>query len=591
MSAENTIHPGTPQAEQARAVASERRRTRTVLLIAFLVALIVRGVAGWYAGSAQPQEIRYITIARGLMAGNGFHGLDNRYPDIIQPPLFPMMLAVALVLPGPDLAIARGVSILMGALLVFPCAVIARRLFGEKTTRRVACLVAVYPLLADISAAAITESTFALLVMLAALSVWRALDTGDSGGGPLPSVTAGLLLGLAFLTRPEGLAYLAAAWAACAVDALLSRSLVRTALAHLRKVLFILAGFAVVVAPYLVWVHARIGHWMMAPKATLVHVHQTLSQEGQREGWNEPYGSLIFWEHVKFGLNEQSTAIRAHEGFSGASAGITEGLLVSDDDAVTILSPMMAVRTGVRNFGELYLETIKYGFVIPSLLVMMLGIGLVSRPWVGPFRRAAMIVLVFLGGSFTFLVSHVEPRFLYAAIPFLLPWMGEGWRRSEAWAIGTFSGDGGRTRTRERLVRAGVGTVVLVLTLLHLPPALRITSNLWSEHRELGQWLLKEVGPDRKVMAATPVVAYYAAARYEVMPYADLDSLLDYARSKGVEYLVADRAEIPSFRPQLTSLLIPERPHPGLEVIRALHEGTPHAIFLYSVLPVGQSAR
>src|SRR5678815_3308512 len=103
---------------------------------------------------------------------------------------------------------------------------------------------------------------------------------------------------------------------------------------------------------------------------------------------------------------------------------IRDRLLVSDDDAVTILSPMMAVRTGVRNFGELYLETIKYGFVIPSLLVMMLGIGLVSRPWVGPFRRAAMIVLVFLGGSFTFLVSHVEPRFLYAAIPFLLPWMG-----------------------------------------------------------------------------------------------------------------------------------------------------------------------
>jgi len=33
-------------------------------------------------------------------------------------------------------------------------------------------------------------------------------------------------------------------------------------------------------------------------------------------------------------------------------------------------------------------------------------------------------------------------------------------------------------------------------------------------------------------MAATPVVAYYAAARYEVMPMADLDKLIDYAEAK-----------------------------------------------------------
>jgi len=585
--AENTIGSGTPQAD-----AAERRRTRNTLLLAFLAALLVRGVAAWYAGSAQPQEVRYITIARGILSGAGFHGLDNRFPDIIQPPLYPMMLAVALMLPGPDLGIARGVSLLLGALLILPCAIIARRLFGEPAARRAACLVAVYPLLADMSSAAITESTFALLVTLAALGLWRSLELETTRPGRLLAGVSGLLLGLSFLTRPEGLTYLMAAWAVCLVNAFWNRHASGTALRCARSMGLLAAGFAAVVIPYLLWIHAQTGHWLLAPKAILVEVHQTLMQEGQREGWKEPYGSLMFYEHVKFGLNHDDTAIRAHEGFSIASAGVTQGLLVSDEDEVASLSPLMAVRMALRNFSELYLETIKYGFVIPSLLLMLAGIGLVSRPWVGEFRRAALIVLVFLLGSFTFLVTHVEPRFLYTAMPFLLPWIAEGWRRSEVWACDSFvpRGSGG-AELKRRVLRGLVGAVVLGLTLMHLPPAVRITSGLWAEHRELGRWLGKESKPEQKVMAATPVVAYYAGTKFEVLPYADLDSLVSYARHKGVDYLVADRAEIPTFRPQLTSLLIPERPHPGLTLVKGMHEGTTRAIFLYSVTPPGESAR
>src|SRR5437867_6891606 len=109
VSAENTIGSIGSQA----AGHAERRRTRIAVATAFMVALLIRALAAWYLGSAQPQEVRYITIARGIISGQGYHGLDNRFPDIVQPPLFPMILSVALLLPGPDLAVARGVSILM----------------------------------------------------------------------------------------------------------------------------------------------------------------------------------------------------------------------------------------------------------------------------------------------------------------------------------------------------------------------------------------------------------------------------------------------------------------------------------------------
>jgi len=587
MSAENTTRYGGPQGGEV-----EARRTRTVLLIAFVVALAIRAGAAWFVGSAQPQEVRYVTIARGILSGAGFHGLDNRFPDIIQPPLYPMMLSAALVLPGPDLGVARGLSVLMGALLVFPCAMITRRLFGERAARRTACLAAVYPLLADMSSVAITESTFAILVTIAALVTWRALEGEDVRFRPGPAAAAGLLLGLAFLTRPEGLTYLAATWMVCMADAVWRNASLASVVRHLKPVALSAAGFAAVVLPYLLWVHGQTGHWLLAPKGILVQVHQNLMQEGQRESWKEPFGSLMFYEHVKFGLNKDATSIRAHEEFSNASAGMAQGLLISDEEETSSLSPLMALRTVLRNFSELYLETVKYGFVIPSLLLMLAGIGLVSRPWLGEFRRGTIIVLLYLLGSFTFLVTHVEPRFLYTAVPFLLPWIAEGWHRSELWAAASFAqGTSRGAAIRRRCLRGAIGTVVIALTLIHLPPAVRITASLWAEHREMGLWLRDQAKPDQKVMAATAVVAYYAGTRFEVLPYADLEGLVRYARHKGVEYLVADRAEIPTYRPQLTSLLIPERPHPGLLLVRALHEGTPRAIFLYRIAHSAESVR
>ncbi len=120
---------------------------------------------------------------------------------------------------------------------------------------------------------------------------------------------------------------------------------------------------------------------------------------------------------------------------------------------------------------------------------------------------------------------------------------------------------------------------------MHLVPDPRQSERLWAEHRELGLWLKNAERPGGTVMAATPVVSYYAGAGFEVLPYAGVDDMLRYARYKGVKYLVVDRAEIPTFRPQLTRLLNPARRQPGLDLVKSLHEGSSHAIFLYRLVP------
>ena len=91
--------------------------------------------------------------------------------------------------------------------------------------------------------------------------------------------------------------------------------------------------------------------------------------------------------------------------------------------------------------------------------------------------------------------------------------------------------------------------------------------------------------------ARSPITCRTSDGRFEVLPYADLPEVVSFARHVGAEYLVVDRAEIPSLRPQLTNLLVPSRPHPGLELVNIMHERTRHAVFLYRVTPTDTPAR
>lgn len=572
----------------------ERERTRLSLSAAFVAALLVRAAVAWYCGAAQPQEVRYITIARGIISGQGFVGLDTRYPDIIQPPLYPMILAAAFLLPGPELAIARGISALMGALLVLTGGTIARRMLGDRAARRTGWLIAFYPLLSHMSGVAITESTFTTLVTSALLLLWTVLDAPPNGARSRSFlICVGLLLGLAYLTRPEGLTYLAAAIFLVMVGQLVKSAPILARVRGALAILWLLLGFSVAATPYLVWVKSQTGRWLLAPKAVLVEVHHAMIQEGQRENWKEPYTSPLFYEHVRFSLNKDATAIRSREQFSSPGIGVTQGLLASDEAGdVSLFEPKMAARMALRNLQEIYLESAKDGFVIPTFFLLLAGIGLVSRPWVGELLKATMITLVFFCASFSFLLTHVESRFLYPALPYVLPWIAEGWRRVELWVLASVPGGGAvRAAMRQRIIKGFVAVLLVLLSIPHLITEVNHSSGRWAEHREMGLWVKSRSGPSPCIMGVAPVTAFYAGGKFEVLPYADLPEVVTYARHVGAEYLVIDRAEIPSLRPQLTNLLVPSRPHPGLELVNIMHERTRHAVFLYRVTPSDTPAR
>jgi len=558
----------------------DRRGHYTVLLLAFLAAFGIRAALAWASGAAAPQEVRYIDIAEGLLDGSAFEKTGTRFPAIIQPPFYPFLIVLARSVIGEPLAAARGASALLGALLVFPAASLTRRILGGQAARRAAWIAATYPLLSHISGLSMTESTFGLLVATAAVLFHRA---GEDEGVVVSLLAGGGLLGLAFLTRPEGLAY--ALGGSSLVFLYLWRSHKRGFLRAAGCAMIPILGFLLFAGPYAVWIHGKTGRWLVAPKAILTQAHNSIMTEGAREGWPEKYGTRTFYERVKFGLNRDGTDLRSAEVFRTMGLLPGEGPRPAPERAISdLVQPGHLARVVARNLGHLYLETIKYGLVIPTLLMIFAAIGVTSQPWrQGPQRRGQIMMVWWLLAGGSSVLSYVQPRFLYSSIVFVIPWMAEGWRRVEAWAWESFGSPPG-------ILGKGwtaLLTVAVAVSLVHVMPPTRETASTWAEHRQAGL-ALKELGTgDGRVMALTDVVSFYAGMPFEMLPYADLDDLLRYARLRAVRYIVADMVEYPSFRPQLSTLLDPNAPHPGLRPALIVDDHPGNRLVIYELLPEG----
>jgi 4-amino-4-deoxy-L-arabinose transferase-like glycosyltransferase len=145
-----------------------------------------------------------------------FHLGHEAVPTAYRPPGFPVFLAVAHELFGPGLRPQRLAQVLVGVAVVILIGVVARQLWGPRTGLIAAALAAISPVLVLFGATLESEPLFTAL-MLAALSCALAARTrrGDGRRVLAWATAAGVLAGLASLTRPEGLA-VALAVALCA---------------------------------------------------------------------------------------------------------------------------------------------------------------------------------------------------------------------------------------------------------------------------------------------------------------------------------------------------------------------------------------
>ena len=251
-------------------------RARSIVAAAVVLGLALRvafAFGYWVGKPLTHDETEYLHLARNVAQGRGFtYGhtspADGTSPQFGRAPLYPAFLAAVLRVsgtsrgdneaPGPsELNAIKAAQAILGAIVIWLIAVLAGRAAGPAAMAMAAVVAALYPPLAWIGAYVLSETLFMVFALSAVAILGLVVDANASTSTrsqrteDLIVFTAGLVAGLATLTRPFMLLFLLVA----AVWLLLRR--------RLRTLAALAVGAMVVVLPWTARNVQATGHFVL----------------------------------------------------------------------------------------------------------------------------------------------------------------------------------------------------------------------------------------------------------------------------------------------------------------------------------------
>ena len=507
-----------------------------------------------------------LAIARSLVEGRGFDSGGAEHPDASRSVLFPLAVAaVDAVVRSPELA-ARVVVVLSGALIVLPMFFLARSAFGPGAALATIPLGAVSCIVAA-SSRLLSTPLFVLLATWAVAACWSAAQRrGFRRWG-----VAGAVMGLAALTRPEGLALplALATWGLVAVwwRGGLRRDALSRAVACAGTLLLV---FAVVYAPYAVWVSARLGRLALAPGIDYVRAERSVSDHLQLR---ELESDVPWTSRARFLLTRDHKSLYLETFFLTGKFPEPDADVVApgtgEDPAVVAMNDNPPWRVAVRRRWNIVLGNLlrvprkAYWAHYLRPVIVALGAAGVASACLRRRGRQALLLLGLSGiASLTPFVNHIEDRFF--SLPFTLGAIAvaAGWafldrviRRPftpghARWLLATIHLAIFGWIAWEGAVHDGVRTEALARAAL-----------LRSHAASAGVRLAPGA-----ILGIDPHFAYWAGRRYRPIPFGTADGILDFARANGAVAIVLEGRRDLQERPDLEWLTRNELP-PQLRLV------------------------
>ncbi len=530
---------------RARASSSPRRRRVLLVVAALAVGFALRVAIASTDDAPATDETAYLRSGISLVEGDGF--ARNGRPELHFPPFVPFLLGVsAEVFDDPHTGTVL-LTCLSSTALILPLTLLSRRLAGPTAAVATAWVAALAPGLSTTltNRGAGTEAEYTLLVVSA---VWLVVSGLDRAGTArlVRLAVAGLLIGFAYLTRPEGLFFAVPLGLAILVFCARRRPAPPAAngdggrpwrpLAAVVPAVAFAVPILVCVVPYAGYLHAHTGSWQLSAKTQDVSIDAWRAvARSHREARDE-----ILWGLDETGLHfpteRRSLVALARED--------THGYVGIVGTNVEMLGEQLFMPEDGHPVEWLLLPA-------PVWVVALLGAWRWRRSWL-----ARLILAVCALPVATTLAFFVQPRYLVVLVALATVFVGAG------------------LATMSQRWRRPVFAVLLVALALSSIQAFHGSAGGWwhptdgSDQQAAGEWIAAHTRPDDRVMTRSMVVEYYSHRQSMAMPYADLPEIIAYARYYGAQYLVADWYTVDRLRPQLRVLREPE----AREGLRLVHE-------------------
>lgn len=458
-----------------------------------------------------------VPAARALRAGE-----VTPQSFLFRGPGYPLMLAAASALAGGDEFLGARLLNVAAALAAAAAAfLLVRRFLGPAVGLAVTLAMLLNPVFLRAAIEAGTDLPAAALALAATVLVARP-------GGPRGALAAGVLAGVAALTRYNMLflapAGLAALWLAGAAR---------------RRVLGFLAGLAL-----------TLGGWVVA--------HLALTGEPPR---NQNYVNVAYEVYGR-GMGYDRFWVLTGDAFR------------SFLDVLRHDPPRFLAHVG-RNLAVRWLED--------AQRLMPLWIGLLALPGmlVAWWRRPGWPTLALHAGGAYLVLAFVfyTPRFFLYLLPFYLS--GAFGLLLASRAAGSAAAPDSRPPWLRRVAPVLAAAMIAGSGVVAVVEARRLLADPPDETRVAGE-LLRALGrPDQAVLARKPHVAYFAGMRYLALPYREsLATFLADARRAEADYLFVSGIET-GLHPQLSMLADPGVALPGLTPLahRVLRPGRYFALY------------
>lgn len=490
------------------------RRMWLIVCLAFVLRLM------WLL--TYPQVINnegalYARLAENLFAGKGYVGISGG-PHTIYPPLYPLLIGAVSYAVGDTETTGRLISLLMGTLLPVPMFLTTKLVFGRREALFAAALVAVHPMYIALSGSVYSECVYITIWLF---GIYFSMQT-LSGNVLRPAVLAGLVFGIAYLVRPEAIAYLFLTVILVFITATFRRLTIRSALLRAATVTFV---FVVVATPYVVWLSANSGYIRLEGKSVAQNIISKRIKQGMSvmeaghglgpDG--EVEGPWLFENQFDIGRDDTSDtkaliSLGFHDiGYRGLQLGRNVvSMRILGSPILVILAVVGFLTVGLnhrRIFEEAFLALVAVAYLVILL----------SLQW-------------------------WRTRFFIPAALLLMPWAGAGVSQIARWIQKRVEVPAGSNSPRSRLI-TGMA-VCLILACVMIPSFIATLGDytFYSERftalKDGGQWLDSHMEGDKTIMGDSIVFAYYAHGTLLLLPYASEEIALEYIHKKNPIFIV-----------------------------------------------------
>ena len=384
----------------------------------------------------------------------------------------------------------RLISLFFGTLAIVPLFYLIKEAVGQREAIFSVLFYSFHPYLVTNSGMLLTEATYWALLTLSVYFFW----TGLKRQRVWRIALSGCFLGLAYLTRPEGIGYILIYLAWVVVDGVLRKR-------WFKKLILIgvlIPSVLIFVIPYIIYIHQETGQWLISKKALDA---QSRFQQGGTEDARSSKGDK------------------------------NNGPVEKNSKVLDIAKNVVRFFPSVTYH---YFRAYHYSL----WLFLFFGLIRVRQTFVAYEWFLASLVLFHLLSLSTFVPSTI--RFSIPVIPLSLFWAGTGILKIKR-VFGKV-----RISNPEKVAFL----LILLIILIQLPQSLKPERRHRAEQKKIGQWLGQNTPPDAIIMSNSPQETFYADREFIMLPRGDAmrsnsgfpyDETIRYAKTKGVRYILVDK--------------------------------------------------